>query len=245
MRDRNDMGSRDEDWGDRRWQGEGEQHPDRARTYEQSTQTGGYGQQGWQGGYSQPGPGQVGQQQDYQQQQRYGQGAYASRVGEHQTAGYGQAGQGQFEQRQEGGARRGEMSRAGVEGGYGMPRTYGGGGMDRPAREFGTGEGQFRGRGPKGYTRSDARIGEDVSDRLSDDSWVDASDIEVQVMSAIVTLEGTVPDRDQKRRAEDIAADVSGVQDVTNHLRVRRDNETVLDKIGSALAGNTDRAPTR
>lgn len=228
MRDRNDMGWRDEGWSDRSSQGEGEQHPDRARSYEQSTQTGGYGQQGWQGGYSQPGPGQVGQQQDYRQQQRYGQGSPT-----------------QMEPRQEWGARGGEMNRAGVEGGYGRPRTYGGS-MDRPGGAFGMGEGQFRGRGPKGYSRSDARIGEDVSDRLTDDSWVDASDIEVHVTSAVVTLEGTVPDRDQKRRAEDIAVDVSGVDDVTNHLRVRRNGEGgVLDKIGDALVGNPDRAPTR
>jgi hypothetical protein len=245
MRDRNDMGWRDEGWSDRSPQGEGEQQYDRARSYEQSTQTGGYGQQGWQGGYSQPGPGQVGQQQDYRQQQRYGQGAYASRVGEQQTHGYGQGSPTQMEPRQEWGARGGEINRSGVEGGYGKPRTYGGL-MDRPGNAFGWGEGQFRGRGPKGYTRSDARIGEDVSDRLTDDSWVDAADVEVHVTSAVVTLEGTVPDRDQKRRAEDIAADVSGVHDVTNHLRVRRNGEGgVLDKIGDALVGNTDRAPTR
>ena len=39
--------------------------------------------------------------------------------------------------------------------------------------------GQHRGRGPKGYTRSDDRIREDVNDRLSDDPFVDASEIEV------------------------------------------------------------------
>ena len=38
-----------------------------------------------------------------------------------------------------------------------------------------------RGRGPKGYSRSDDRIREDVSDRLSDDHMIDASDIEIEV----------------------------------------------------------------
>ena len=41
--------------------------------------------------------------------------------------------------------------------------------------------GPHRGRGPKGYTRSDERIREDVNDRLSDDPFVDASEIEVMV----------------------------------------------------------------
>ena len=63
---------------------------------------------------------------------------------------------------------------------------------------------EHRGRGPKGYTRSDERIREDVNDRLTDDGWLDASDIEVQVSSAEVTLTGQVNSREEKRRAEDI-----------------------------------------
>lgn len=60
--------------------------------------------------------------------------------------------------------------------------------------------GQHRGRGPKGYTRSDERIREDVNDRLSDDSFVDASEIEVSVSSCEVTLSGTVDGRGQAAR---------------------------------------------
>ncbi len=78
------------------------------------------------------------------------------------------------------------------------------------------------GRGPKGYTRSDERIREDVSDRLMADWEVDATDIEVTVASCEVTLAGTVGDRQSKRRAEDIAANVLGVKDVQNSLRVRQ-----------------------
>ena len=51
---------------------------------------------------------------------------------------------------------------------------------------------QHRGRGPKNYKRSDERIREDVCDRLSDDGMVDASEIEVKVSGAEVTLDGTV-----------------------------------------------------
>jgi osmotically-inducible protein OsmY len=84
------------------------------------------------------------------------------------------------------------------------------------------GQGQHRGRGPKNYTRSDERIREDVNDRLSDDPWLDASEIEVQVSKCEVTLTGTVSSRDDKRRAEDIAEQVSGVKHVQNNVRVQQ-----------------------
>ncbi|MDB5448047.1 MAG: hypothetical protein JWQ97_3364 [Phenylobacterium sp.] len=82
--------------------------------------------------------------------------------------------------------------------------------------------GEHRGRGPKNYTRSDERIRDDVSDRLSDDSWLDASEIEVMVVSAEVTLSGSVNNRDDKRRAEDVCEQVSGVKHVQNNLRVQQ-----------------------
>ena len=85
--------------------------------------------------------------------------------------------------------------------------------------------GAHRGRGPKGYRRSDERIREDVSDRLADDSWLDASDIEVNVSGCEVTLTGFVSSRDDKRRAEHLAEGVSGVDNVQNNLRVRRPGE--------------------
>lgn len=76
-----------------------------------------------------------------------------------------------------------------------------------------------RGRGPKNYARSDDRIREDVNDRLTEDVWVDASEIEVSVTDGEVTLAGTVDDRRTKRRAEDCADAVSGVKHVQNNLR--------------------------
>ena len=78
---------------------------------------------------------------------------------------------------------------------------------------------EFRGRGPKGYKRSDDRIKEDVNDRLSE-GYLDASEIEVLVVNAEVTLSGSVNTRDDKRLAEDIAESVSGVSNVENRLRV-------------------------
>jgi osmotically-inducible protein OsmY len=78
-----------------------------------------------------------------------------------------------------------------------------------------------RGRGPRGYTRSDERIREDVSDWLMEDRYVDASEIDVTVSNGEVTLAGMVDSREAKRRAEDIAASAMGVKDVHNSLRVR------------------------
>jgi hypothetical protein len=81
-------------------------------------------------------------------------------------------------------------------------------------------EGQHKGKGPRGYLRSDERIKEDVNDRLSDNPFIDATEIEVTVSNGEVTLTGSVDDRSDKRMAEDIAEGVSGVKNVENRLRV-------------------------
>jgi len=77
-----------------------------------------------------------------------------------------------------------------------------------------------RGKGPKGYIRSDDRIRDDVNDRLSDDHHVDASEIEVSVAAGEVILTGHVPTRPQRRQAEDCVEQVAGVLHVQNNLRV-------------------------
>ncbi len=90
--------------------------------------------------------------------------------------------------------------------------------------------GGHRGKGPKEYKRSQERIQEDVNDRLSDDDYVDASDIQVQVLNNEVILTGSVKTREQKRRAEDLVESVSGVHNVENRIKVSRDeNNTVND----------------
>lgn len=88
---------------------------------------------------------------------------------------------------------------------------------------------QFRGKGPKGYKRTDERILEDVNDHLTDAPSLDASDIEVSVSGGEVTLAGFVSSRQDKRHAEDIADDVFGVSHVQNNLRVRGPSETASD----------------
>ena len=101
----------------------------------------------------------------------------------------------------------------------------GDGAFDRGAAREPWSEPNYAGRGPKDYQRSDERIREEVSERLTDDRRVDASDVVVEVKNFEVTLSGTVRDRDQKRRAEDLAEQVSGVREVSNHLRVSREHE--------------------
>lgn len=79
-----------------------------------------------------------------------------------------------------------------------------------------------RGRGPKGYQRSDERIYDDVCRLLTDDPDLDPSDIEVEVRDGEVYLTGTVASRRQKRLAEEIADAVTAVVDVHNHLTIRK-----------------------
>ncbi|WP_205772530.1 BON domain-containing protein [Microvirga calopogonii] len=104
--------------------------------------------------------------------------------------------------------------------------------------------GMHRGRGPKGYQRSDARITEDVNDRLTEDPHIDASEIEVRVENREVTLTGTVNSRFEKRHAEDLAESVSGVTHVQNNLRVQQRADagvagTMMSGAGAAGAGST------
>jgi hypothetical protein len=60
-----------------------------------------------------------------------------------------------------------------------------------------------------------------LSDRLTAHGLIDASDVEVRIQGAEVTLVGFVDSRAAKRAAEDLAEDVPGVREVHNQLRVR------------------------
>lgn len=86
---------------------------------------------------------------------------------------------------------------------------------------YGSQFGLYKGKGPRNYKRSDERIREEIIDRLTDDPWVDAVEIETDVKNREVILTGTVNDKSGKRRAEDIAESVSGVANVENKLRLR------------------------
>ncbi len=109
-------------------------------------------------------------------------------------------------------------------GGVGQRDLYGAGGWDRargvatidvfgsPARRFSA--------GPRGYSRPDERIYDDVCQALARDREIDSSEIEVVVVGGEVTLGGSVPVRWMKLRAEAVTDTVPGVVDIQNRLRI-------------------------
>ncbi len=164
----------------------------------QGTQ-GGY-EQGHRGGYEKGYRGsQSGYEQDYEQLPSGGKGRPGQSFG---GPGYQDRGSG-------GRADRGE----------GWRREPGGTGWREKHEETGKGH---RGRGPKNYVRSDERICEEINDLLMESDEVDPSEVEVYVEHGEVILRGTAHSREEKRRMEDIASSVLGVEEVLNHLRIRR-----------------------
>jgi osmotically-inducible protein OsmY len=172
---------------------------------------GGYGG-GSQGGYSGQGP-----QSSYgnwgpQQGGSFGNEGYGASQGGSYGGGYRSGPQSNY-----GGSMGGGM------GGASSGQMWGSGRSGRMQNEERSG---FRGRGPKGYQRSDERIREEVNDRLTDDPEIDATDIDVKVSQGEVTVSGNVPDRETKRMVEELVENCSGVRDVQLNLRVKRQNES-------------------
>lgn len=180
-------------------------------------------------------PGQSGQYWPEDQGMGRQSGQYGSTGGSQYRSGgtYGQSNYGQ------GGYGQSGFGQGGYGSGYGSG-SYGGSQTAWPTRSTymqgdtpfdaydAGGSGRSSGtprRSPKGYTRSDDRIREDVNDRLMHEHSIDPGDIEVAVENGEVTLKGEVANRHEKFRAEQIAESVSGVKDVTNNLRCgRRDD---------------------
>lgn len=160
---------------------------------------------------------------------QYGGGQYGGGEADYGNGGrrsYGQGGMGSYDQ-----------SRGSRESMY---RT--GGGSYRGEQDYGgsSSQGQHRGKGPKGYARSDDRIKEQVSECMSDDHMLDASEIDVQVKDGEVTLGGTVSDRRAKRHAEDIIEHLGGVKHVQNNLRIKeQDANTPQTSTGKTGTGKT------
>jgi len=84
----------------------------------------------------------------------------------------------------------------------------------------------LRGARPAIPSRPDDRLARDVELALLYRGDLDASDVEIRVQDAEVTLEGTVTDRRSKRVAEEVAAAVEGVRGVHNRLTIRHDDPT-------------------
>lgn len=172
--------------------------------------------------------------------QRYGQQGYGQqssmsgnrRVGSSGRDEFSQMGQGQYNRSDQGwsdddrwsheSGERGRLSYSGDSSDFERGR-YGNGGNG--ARSYGSSSsdmGRFSGIGPSGYKRTDERLKETACERLSEDPWIDASNIDVQVKSSEITLTGTVPDRQTKFRAEEVLERVLGVSEVVNNLRIQK-----------------------
>jgi hypothetical protein len=82
--------------------------------------------------------------------------------------------------------------------------------------------GDFSGRGPRGYRRSDERIRDDVCELLTRHPEIDASSMDVDVHDGTVILRGTADSGRTRRLTEALVEDVPGVRDVENELRVSR-----------------------
>ena len=93
-------------------------------------------------------------------------------------------------------------------------------------------------RGPKGYERSDERLKEDISERMYANERWDTGDVTVDVDNGVVTLDGTVDDRQTKYMLEEMVDNVPGVKDVENRLRVRRGGEQWQSE-GSGTSGTS------
>lgn len=159
-----------------------------------------------------------------------GLGGYGTGSSGSYPSSYGYSGRGAFADRDP----RGFFDRA-------VDEVRGWFGDDRDERQS-RGE-SHRGKGPGDYTRSDERIREDANDRLTDDHRIDARQISVMVTEGEVTLAGTVTSREEKRRAEDLVEDISGVKHVQNNLRVK--SGSGLEGQGGTLGwGNGERSVT-
>lgn len=99
-----------------------------------------------------------------------------------------------------------------------------------------------RGRGPRNYVRTDARIHEDICDGLTMDDQLDARGIDVFVSDGYVSLDGVVSTRIDKRLAEAIVDTVPGVKDVDNRLHV---GEPAANHPGAGLSSPGSEAAHR
>lgn len=172
--------------------------------------------------------------------QRYGQRQMSGLGGQ---SGSGQYGGGQYDRSREMSSDQYRDDRQYQGGMYGSNQysyTPGaaGAGMSQGGMDM-SGTTSHRGKGPKGYQRSDDRVREQANDALEDEHGVDASDIEVQVQNGEVTLTGTVSDRQQKRRAEECVEHLRGVRDVHNQLRVQQGTRSGMTGMSSQSETST------
>jgi hypothetical protein len=137
-------------------------------------------------------------------------GSWFEPYGEGQQYGSQRGSGGGFGQRESGRLPFGQSGQMGQFGQYGQSGQYQSG-------QFG----QHRGKGPKGYQRTDDRLKELICERLRDDPEIDPSEVTINVSGSRVTLDGSVDSRRTKHAIEDIVEQFD-VSDVQNNLRVTR-----------------------
>lgn len=210
--------------------------------YGQGNQEGGYGRNEYRGG-SYGGARDSGGSQDY---------AQSNRSGFDTQRGYGRSGEryGNYG-RDRGSSGTSQYSRSNFnEYGYGGTGTYnepygegqqytsGGQYAGQYGSESGNEQwGQHRGKGPKGYQRSDERLKELISERLREDPHIDPSEVTVSVQGGKITLDGTVDSRQAKNAIEDIAEQF-GVEEVQNNLRVQKTSQS-SEAAGRSASGKS------
>lgn len=77
---------------------------------------------------------------------------------------------------------------------------------------------QHVGKGPKGYTKNDYAIYEEVCEKLTLDSYIDASSINVNVEKGILQLSGEVDSEETKDRVMGLVHEVHGISHVVNEI---------------------------
>lgn len=90
--------------------------------------------------------------------------------------------------------------------------------------------------------QSDDEIEQEVRQRLYQDTWLHADDIEVEVNEGVVTLRGEVNDFLEARYAWDDAWETDGVRGVINNLTVRPDAAEHHGDMFAQDAGDGDKA---
>lgn len=151
----------------------------------------------------------------YGQGNRFNEDAERRRQPDRSRSGGEQFGREQYGQRQTGG--RQQRSQFDDVGGFG---PYFGKGIVRGAL---LGRGRFSGKGPKGYSRTDEQLKEEICRKLYEHPEIDASDVTVEVKGGELMLTGTIDSRHARDLIEDEADRVMGIKEVNNQIRIKRE----------------------
>jgi BON domain len=77
---------------------------------------------------------------------------------------------------------------------------------------------QHAGKGPKGYSKADSLIYEDICEALMKDEFIDASGVEVDVKEGVASLVGDVDDEEMRDRMIGAVHHVHGIKKIVNQI---------------------------